>query len=80
MGCCIGKRWWNQGLMTEALGAVIDFLFDRVEVPRVEAYHDQNNPASGAVMKKCGMKYEEVRDWACCYAIEADRPYDAGAS
>lgn len=74
LGCCIGKRWWNQGLMTEALEAVIDFLFDRVGVPRIEAYHDQNNPASGAVMKKCGMKYVETRDWACRYVIEADMP------
>ena len=24
LSCCIGRRWWNQGLMTEALEAVIN--------------------------------------------------------
>ena len=44
--------------MSEALGAVIDFLFDEVGVNRVESRHDPRNPNSGAVMKKCGMKFE----------------------
>ena len=25
---------------------------------RIEARHDPNNPHSGAVMRKCGMRYE----------------------
>ena len=45
-------------MMTEALQAVMDFLFDEVGYHRVEAMHDPNNPHSGGVMKKCGMKYE----------------------
>lgn len=58
IGYCIGKPWWHKGIMSEALGAVIDFLFDEVGVNRVESRHDPRNPNSGAVMKKCGMKYE----------------------
>ena len=58
IGYCIGRAWWNQGIMTEALSAVIDFFFDEVEVNRVECRHDPNNPNSGKVMQKCGMKYE----------------------
>jgi ribosomal-protein-alanine N-acetyltransferase len=58
IGYCIGKRWWHQGIMTETLTAVMDFLFDEVGYHRVEAMHDSNNPHSGDVMKKCGMKYE----------------------
>lgn len=58
IGYCIGKRWWHQGIMTETLKAVMDFLFDEVGYHRVEAMHDSNNPHSGDVMKKCGMKYE----------------------
>lgn len=58
IGYCIGKNWWHQGIMSEALGAVIDFFFDRVGVNRVESRHDPRNPHSGMVMKKCGMKYE----------------------
>ena len=58
IGYCIGKRWWHQGIMTEALAAVMDYLFDGVGMNRIEAKHDVNNPNSGAVMKKCGMFYE----------------------
>ena len=58
IGFCIGRNWWGQGIMTEAFGAVIDYLFDEVGVQRIEAGHDPNNPASGAVQRKCGLKYE----------------------
>lgn len=58
IGYCIGKAWWGQGITSEALQAVMDFLFDRVGVNRIESMHDPNNPASGAVMRKCGMRYE----------------------
>lgn len=58
IGYCIGKHWWHQGIMSETLKAVMDFLFDEVGYHRVESLHDPNNPNSGAVMRKCGMKYE----------------------
>ena len=44
--------------MTEALNAVIEYLFIEVGMNRVAARHDPNNPHSGGVMRKCGMKYE----------------------
>ena len=44
--------------MTEALTAVIDYLFAEVGMNRITAKHDTNNPHSGGVMKKCGMRYE----------------------
>ena len=44
--------------MTEAFHAVIDFCFKELEVLRIASYHDPNNPASGAVMRKCGLSYE----------------------
>ena len=58
IGYCIGKAWWHQGIVSEALTAVMDYLFDEVGMNRIEAKHDVNNPNSGAVMKKCGMFYE----------------------
>ncbi len=58
LGYCIGKAWWGKGITAEALQAVMDFLFDVVEVNRIEAKHDVRNPNSGKVMKKCGMTYE----------------------
>lgn len=58
IGYCIGSKWWNQGYTSEALKAVIDYLFNEVGCYRVDAKHDPRNPHSGDVMKKCGMKYE----------------------
>lgn len=60
IGYCIGKNWWHRGIMTEALRAVMAFLFDEVGFRRIEACHDPRNPYSGAVMQKCGMEYEET--------------------
>ena len=58
IGYCIGRAWWHQGFVSEALTAVIQYLFEEVGMNRVAARHDPNNPHSGGVMKKCGMTYE----------------------
>ena len=58
IGYCIGKNWWHKGITSEALKAVMDFFFEKVEVNRIESRHDPRNSNSGKVMKKCGMKYE----------------------
>ena len=58
IGYCLGRKWWHKGIMSEALQAVMDFLFDVVEFNRIESRHDPNNPNSGKVMQKCGMSYE----------------------
>ena len=58
IGYCIGRRWWHRGIVTEAASAVIEYLFTEVGMNRVAARHDPNNPHSGGVMRKCGMKYE----------------------
>lgn len=81
IGYCIGRKWWRQGIMTESLQAVMDFLFDTVGMNRVAATHDANNPNSGKVMQKCGMQYEGTLRQAdrnnqgicdsCCYAMLA---------
>ena len=60
IGYCIGKEYWNKGIVTEAFLSIIKFLFEEVDVKRIVAKHDTNNPASGAVMKKCGLKFEGV--------------------
>ncbi len=64
IGYCMGRRWWHRGIMTEALGAVLDFLFERVGVEQIVALHDTNNPHSGGVMRKCGMVFDGVQEKA----------------
>ena len=66
IGYCIGRSWWRMGIVSEALKAVMAFLFDEVGYGRIEARHDPRNPHSGGVMRKCGMKYEGTlrqSDW-----------------
>jgi len=79
IGYCIGRKFWGQGIMPEALHAVLKFLFEEVGLNRVEARHAAENPNSGKVMVKCGMSYEGKLRQAgrsnngisdiCCYSI-----------
>ena len=67
IGYCIGSKWWGNGYMSEAFARIISFLFEEVGAQRIESQHDPNNPASGKVMKKCGLKYEGTlrkADWS----------------
>lgn len=57
IGYCIGRNWWHKGIVTESLSAVMDYFFQNVGAKRITSRHDPNNPNSGAVMRKCGMKY-----------------------
>lgn len=58
VGYCIGRQWWNKGITSEALSALIKFFINEVNVNRIEARFDPRNLNSGKVMMKCGMKYE----------------------
>jgi len=58
IGYCIGRKWWHQGITSEALTELIRFFFEEVGVNRIESRHDSNNPNSGKVMLKCGLQYE----------------------
>ena len=56
-GYCIGRAWWGQGLMTEALQAVVDYWFTRTDSTWLACCHAVENPASGRVMQKAGFAY-----------------------
>ncbi len=58
VGYCIGKDFWNKGIITEAFSTLINVLFTEIGFQRITGRHDVDNPASGCVMKKCGLKYE----------------------
>ena len=58
IGYCIGRRWWRQGITSEALREVIRFFFEEVGMNCVNACHDPRNPNSGRVMRSCGMALE----------------------
>lgn len=60
LGWVIGRNYWGNGYVAEAALKVVDFLFDEVGANCIYAGHDVNNPNSGRVMQKIGMKYEGV--------------------
>ncbi len=61
IGYCMSKSQWGRGIMTEALTAVIKYLFTETDMNRIISKHDMRNPASGGVMKKSGMFLEGVK-------------------
>lgn len=56
IGYVIAERYWNQGYMSEAFQAFIYYLFKTTPIRKICAMHDIDNPASGRVMLKCGLR------------------------
>ncbi len=61
LGYCMGVEFWNKGLMSEAVKAVIGYLFAEIGVNRIEISHAVKNPASGRVAQKCGLVFEGTK-------------------
>ena len=57
----ISRKFWNQGIMTEACRAVLTFSFSKIGFYRIHTHHHIDNPASGKVMQKSGMRYIETK-------------------
>jgi len=60
IGYSVGRFFWGKGIMTEALKAVISYLFSDIGMNRIEAKYNTLNPASGRVMQKAGMVHEGI--------------------
>lgn len=60
-GYGLRKEFWHQGIVSEARKAVVEQV-KKDGLPYITATHDRNNPRSGSVMKKVGMRY--------CYSYE----------
>ena len=58
LGWVIGRKWWGNGYTAEAAERLLEFFFTEVSVNRICAGHDIDNPNSGRVMQKFGMKFE----------------------
>jgi [ribosomal protein S5]-alanine N-acetyltransferase len=58
LGYWIGVPYWGNGYATEASQALLEYGFGELNLVRIYASHTTNNPASGNVLRKLGMKYE----------------------
>jgi len=60
IGYVISNKYWNNGIMTEAVKRVIMFGFNEMKLNRIEAYCEVENIGSARVMEKAGMQFEGV--------------------
>ncbi len=58
IGYELAPEWWGQGVMTEALGAMLDFGFTRMGLHSVEAQIHPANMGSRRVLEKLGFVQE----------------------
>ena len=60
-GYGLRKEFWHKGITSEAAKAIVEQV-KKDGIPYLTATHDRNNPRSGLVMQRVGMKY--------CYSYE----------
>lgn len=61
IGYDLARAYWGQGIMSEAVRAMVDFGFKRMDLNRIEADADERNPASARVLAKIGFRQEGVQ-------------------
>lgn len=60
LGYAMARAWWGQGLMQEALTAVISHAFDDLHLRRLEADIDPRNIASAKALERLGFLKEGI--------------------
>lgn len=60
IGYVLSRKYWNMGLMTEAVKEIIKFGFEKMFLNRIQARCIVENFASERVMQKVGMKFEGI--------------------
>ena len=60
IGYWLGEKFWDKGISTKALKAMIKYSFDTFDIIRIFAHVFESNIASIRVMTRCGFS-EEAR-------------------
>ncbi len=55
--------YWHKGYCTEAMKAIIDFAHKKLGVKKICSDHAVDNPRSGKVMEKCGLKFDHSGEY-----------------
>ena len=72
IGYDLARRYWGQGIGSEAVRALLRFGFERMKLHRIEAYTIIDNHASVRMLQKLGFQLEGVRRQ---YSWEEDGAY-----
>ena len=63
IGYNIHYDYWHKGYCTEAKKAIIDFAHNQLGVDKICSDHAVDNPRSGKVMEKCGLKFHHYGEY-----------------
>ena len=58
IGYWLGEPYWGRGIMSEAVGAFTDYLFEHFALHRIFAVPFSNHPASARILEKNGFTLE----------------------
>jgi [ribosomal protein S5]-alanine N-acetyltransferase len=58
LGYWLGEAYWGRGLVTEAVGGVVEWGFANFDIARIYAGVLEWNPASARVLEKAGFQFE----------------------
>ena len=67
IGYVLSKACWGQGLMPEAVKAVIGWLFDEIQLDFIIVGHFDRNAQSKRVVEKCGFQYAKTTKFETRY-------------
>ena len=59
-GYWIGEEYWDRGIITEAIQAVSDYVFEKFDIIRLEAHVYHWNISSMRVLEKVGFEKEAI--------------------
>jgi [ribosomal protein S5]-alanine N-acetyltransferase len=73
LGYWLGVPYWGKGYATEASQEILRFGFETLKLRRIYASYVTENPASGRVLEKIGMRYEGIlRSHICKWDVFHD--------
>jgi RimJ/RimL family protein N-acetyltransferase len=79
VGYWIGEPFWNMGIATEAMQAVVKFGFEQLKLKDIFATIHVDNPASGMVAQHCGLRAGNTNGNVTYYKI-AKQEYDTATT
>ena len=63
VGYLLSRQFWGQGYATEGAKVSLNFGFEKLKLKEIIGLTHPENIASQNVLKKCGMKYSEKKEY-----------------
>ena len=70
IGYWIGVPYWGQGLIPEAVQAIIDYAFEQLHLEKLWCGYYDGNAKSARVQEKCGFLYQYTKENVPCSLLD----------